>query len=140
VQDRLTRFYRFLLWFGVIDCAIFGIGYYAAPIAFSEALGGPFPADPLAHATIGGFLLAALVAQALSLYSNKWSEVWVATYFLMTHNLLNGLRMLLAVTSGAAPPGLAPNIVLTLFFALTYGFVALQRRSAGQTVGSGTSA
>lgn len=122
MENRLTKPTKFILWLNVIACLIFGLGYYLAPVPFSNILKAQVT-DPVSMQSIGGFLLGNLVGTAYSLKVNNWAESRICIYSLIVWCLLNGTAMAYHIAIGNRPPDLIPNIVLCY---LTGGILLLE--------------
>lgn len=128
MKQPISALQRGLFWLAMVTGVVFGLAYYIVPEPATKTLGIDAP-DLLAMRTIGGFLLAEAVGAGLALRSGQWSEVRIVTYYLITWNILNCLVMAYAVITGAQPPALLPNVVLTAILGFGLAFVAWQRRS-----------
>jgi hypothetical protein len=125
MDDRITKFHKVVLWFCIVTSGIIGLGNYLAPASFSALLKVNAP-DLIAISTVGGFLIAAVVGAAFSLKSSSWKEVRIATYYLTTWCLLNGLRLALHIIINK-DFSLMPNCVFTLLIGIGLVVVICQR-------------
>lgn len=128
MNQSISKLHRGLFWLALFTGLFFGLAYYVVPGPINAALGIEAP-DQLAMRTIGGFLLAEAAGSWLALRSGQWNEIRIVTYYLMTWNILNCIVMAAAVISGAQPPALLPNVILTAILGLGMAFVAWQRRT-----------
>ncbi len=118
MAQRVSRFHRILLWLASLDFAVFGLGFYLAPLSFNALLGVPTP-DPIAVRALGGFLLGGAVAALLAAINASWSEARIVTLSLITWNLLNTAGMAFDLLVNDGPAGLWPNVAITAFFGIT---------------------
>jgi hypothetical protein len=125
MTDKISTLHRIILWLCVVSSFLFGLGYYLDP-GFATSLLNVNAPDLIAISTIGGFLIAAFVGAALSLKSGLWSEVRIATYYLLTWSLLNGLRMLWFIFK-EKEAGLWPNTILCLVIGIGLSYVVIKR-------------
>lgn len=131
MDERLTLFHRLTLWLSFITCTISGLGYYLAPVAFSRMLGVE-AADPFAVVCIGGFLLGCAFASWLALRSNRWSEVRLVTYYIMSWNILNFIRMAYIIVF-KNQTSFVPNAIITGIIGCGLAYIIWQREEAGTT-------
>lgn len=132
MNESLTRLHRFLLWFTIFPGIVFAVGFVLAPVEFQAVLGLPAP-DVAAIRAIGGFLFGSIMGAALSLRSNKWSEVWITTAYLATWNIINTVGLTFGILTGSASPALLPNTVITFVCGFGFAYVLWQRRSVRAT-------
>ncbi len=126
METKLSLLHRILLWFAILNCGIFGLGYYFLPSQFTTAIGIDAP-DPLAIRSIGGFMIAAAVGCWLSLRSGRWAEVRIVTIYLITWNVLNSLRIWYGMAFEGQSLSLLPNGIVTAILGIGLLIVYFQQ-------------
>ena len=132
MQKELSTLHKWMLYLTIAVGIVFGLGHYFIPVAFTNMLNINAP-DIIVIICIGGFLIAAGLAAYLSLRANNWKEVRIATYYLTTWSLLNGIRLGYVVFI-EGDMSLIGNAVLTLIIGIGLGYEVFRRYSESKKV------